>query len=66
MTVNGRMLPHPRYEPPHLAILAISALTSSVLISPVVVTLPSTIFQSRNGPVMSPYLSNETGPITPS
>ena len=45
---------------------AFRALTSSVLISPVVVTLPSVIFQRRNGPVMSPYWSKLTGPITPS
>ena len=49
-----------------LAIFAFSALTSSVLISPTVVTLPSVIFHKRNGPVMSPYWSNETGPMTPS
>ena len=48
------------------AIFAFSALTSSVLISPTVVTLPSVIFHKRNGPVMSPYWSNETGPMTPS
>ena len=53
----------PRYC---LAIFAFSALTSSVLISPTVVTLPSVIFHKRNGPVMSPYWSNETGPMTPS
>ena len=34
-------------------------------ISPAVVTWPSLIRQSRKGPVMSPYLSNCTGPITP-
>ena len=45
---------------------AFKALTSSVLISPVVVTLPSVIFHRRNGPVMSPYWSKLTGPITPS
>ncbi len=45
---------------------AFRALTSSVLISPVVVTLPSVIFHKRNGPVMSPYWSKLTGPITPS
>ncbi len=33
---------------------AFRVFTSSVLISPVVVTLPSVIFQRRNGPVMSP------------
>src|SRR5215207_2933592 len=54
---QGR-LAHP--QPP---ILALSALTSSVDISPTVVTLPSVIFQSRNGPVMSPYLSKVTGPM---
>ncbi len=46
--------------------LASMALTSAVLISPVVVTLPSMIFHSRNGPVMSPDWSKATGPITPS
>ncbi len=50
----------------YFAIFAISAFTSAVLISPVVATLPSVIFHRRNGPVMSPYLSNATGPITPS
>jgi hypothetical protein len=40
--------------------------TSSALISPTVVTSPFWIRQSRNGPVMSPYWSNDTGPITPS
>ena len=53
-------------SPLYLASFALIALTSSVLISPTVVTLPSTIFQSRNGPVMSPYWSNDTGPMTPS
>ena len=38
-------------------IFALMALTSSVVISPTVVTLPSVIFHRRNGPVMSPYLS---------
>jgi hypothetical protein len=38
-----------------LTIFAFSALTSSVVISPTVITLPSVIFQSPNGPVMSPY-----------
>ena len=33
---------------------------------PMVVTAPSLIFHRRNGPVISPYLSKETGPITPS
>ena len=46
--------------------LAFSAATSSAEISPVVVTLPSLIFHSRNGPEMSPYLSKLTGPMTPS
>ena len=48
------------------AILALRALTASVLISPVVVTLPSVIFHRRNGPVMSPNSSKLTGPMTPS
>ncbi len=48
------------------AILALRALTASVLISPVVVTLPSVIFHRRNGPVMSPNVSKLTGPMTPS
>ena len=40
--------------------------TSSALISPTVVTSPSLIRHSRNGPVMSPYWSKLTGPMTPS
>jgi hypothetical protein len=38
----------------YLSIFALIAFTSSVDISPSVVTLPSTIFHRRNGPVMSP------------
>ena len=54
---------HGGHQPP---IFALRALTSSVDISPTVVTLPSVIFHRRNGPVMSPYLSKATGPMTPS
>ncbi len=46
----GRLLHRRAYLPS----FALTALTSSVDISPVVVTLPSLIFHNRNGPVMSP------------
>jgi MFS family permease len=44
---------------------AISASTLSVGTSPVVTTWPFWIRHRRNGPVMSPFLSNCTAPITP-
>ena len=44
---------------------AFTALTSSTLISPTVVTSPFWIRHLRNGPVMSPFGSNDTAPITP-
>src|SRR5918993_1037876 len=43
---------------------ALTALTSSTGICPTVVISPFWIRQSRNGPVMSPYGSKVTGPIT--
>ncbi len=45
--------------------LACTACTSSVLIWPTVVTSPLTSLHRRNGPTMSPFLSNSTAPITP-
>ena len=62
----GRAIRGPVSRWAYLFNFACSALTSSVVISPSVVTLPSMIFQSRKGPVISPNLSKETGPMTPS
>ena len=46
-------------------ILAWMACTSSEDICPTVTTSPLAIFQVRKGPAISPFLSNCTGPITP-
>ena len=59
--------PAPRARRPFAAQSpALTAPTSSADIWPLVTTSPFSICQRRKGPEMSPYLSNATGPMTPS